>query len=502
MAAVQLPASVHNRLSYAGAAIATLALSAMVFLFVFKTLVGRGEAPYAGLIIFIVLPVVLLFGLFLIPIGMWRERRHVRRTGHASIPRFPVIDLNDARQRNAALIFSVGSIVLLFLTIFGSFQAYEATESTAFCGATCHTVMEPEKVAHRDSPHARVRCVECHVGPGADWYVKSKLAGAHQVYAVLTDTYERPIPVPVRDLRPARETCEHCHWPEQHDVGLKMQRRVYFMPDEANTRWELGLMINVGAGTGEATGTHWHLSGDHKVEYIATDRQRQQIPWMRVTDRRTGKTTEYMSTDSPLSPEQKAAGEVREMDCLDCHNRPSHQFHSPNQSLDQSLHAGAIDTRLPMVKQTAMGLLDVEYDSTPAALEAIEKGLETFYREERPEVLESRRAELTNAVRAVQDIYRRNYFPLMKVRWDAYPNNLQHLTSPGCFRCHDGLHENSEGKAVTASCTACHVIAAQGKPDKLAHSTKPDGLAFEHPPAPDVGDSWEGMACPDCHAES
>ena len=498
---MQLPASVHNRLSYAGAAIAALALSAMVFLFIVNTLVGRGEAPYAGLIIFILLPAVLLSGLLLIPLGMWREHRHVRRTGHASIPRFPVIDLNDARQRTAAVIFVLGSVFLLFLTVFGSFQAYEATESVAFCGSTCHTVMEPEKVAHQDSPHARVRCVECHVGPGADWYVKSKLAGAHQLYAVLTDTYQRPIPVPVRDLRPARDTCEHCHWQEQHDTGLQLKRRVYFMPDEDNTRWEVGLLSNVGAGTGAATGIHWHLSGDHQLEYIATDPQRQQIPWMRVTDRRTGKTTEYLSTDSPLTPAEVAAAEVRTMDCLDCHNRPSHHFRSPGFALDRSLQAGAIDAHLPMIKQTATELLTAEYDSTPAALEAIAQGLEGFYREQHPAVLGGQRAELTNAVSAVQEIYRRNFFPAMKVRWDAYPDNSQHMTSPGCFRCHDGLHENDAGEALTASCTACHVIATQGRPDALAHSTEPDGLAFEHPPAPDVGDSWEGMACPDCHAE-
>jgi len=244
---MNLPNSVHNRLSYAGAVIAGLALIVFGFLFFLHSVTDTARAPYASLLIFVLVPAVLVFGLALIPLGMLRERRHVRRTGEQSIPRLPVLDMNDPRQRNMVVIVAIGSVFLLFLTVFGSFQAYEATESVAFCGATCHTVMAPEYVTYQSSPHARVKCVECHVGPGAEWYVKSKMSGLYQVYAVLFDKYPRPITGPISSLRPAQETCEQCHWPD-HFFQAQQRRIDHFLPDEQNTRWEIDLLIKTGGG--------------------------------------------------------------------------------------------------------------------------------------------------------------------------------------------------------------------------------------------------------------
>lgn len=498
---MKLPPLFHNRLSYAGAAIALLALTAIVFLFILSTLAG-GEAPYAGLVIFIFLPAILLVGLVLIPIGMARERRHLRRTGAYSIPRFPVLDLNNPHQRNAAAIFVVGSIVLLFLTVFGSFQAYEATESVAFCGSTCHTVMEPEKVAHQRSPHARVRCVECHVGPGARWYLRSKLTGAHQLWAVVTDSYPRPIPVPIESLRPARETCEHCHWPEQHADVQRLKTRVVFLPDDANTRWEIALLVNVGGGTfgEEGTGIHWHLNPANRVEYIPADASRQKIPWVRVTDLRTGEATEYHSTEEPLSAERIAAGPVRVMDCLDCHNRPSHRFETPAAAVDQAILAGGIDPTLPGVRAAGAELLAPEYASVAEAEAAIDRGLRDFYAGNHPAVLAERGPAVSQAATALKAAYRANFFPAMKASWSAYPDNAGHFTFPGCIRCHDGLHENAAGEPIASGCTTCHVIIAQGRAGALERSGDPEGLTFEHPPIKDLEDAWQDTPCTDCHA--
>lgn len=496
---MKLPPLVHNRLSYGGAALALLALAAIVFLFIVNTLAG-GAAPYAGLVIFLLLPAVLLFGLLLIPLGMLLERRRFRRTGAYSIPRFPVIDLNDPRQRAAAAIFAVGSVVLLFLSVFGSFQAYEATESVAFCGSTCH-VMEPERVAHQRSPHARVRCVECHVGPGAEWYLKSKVSGLNQVYGVLTDTYPRPIPVPVHDLRPARETCEHCHWPGQHADVQRLKRRVAFLPDEQNTRWEIHLLVDVGGADGPGgKGIHWHLNPDNRVEYIAADEARQTIPWVRVTDARTGAVTEYQSTDAPLSAEQIAAGPVRMMDCLDCHNRPSHQFAPPDAAVDQALLSGAVPRTLPAVARVGTELLAADYDSVDAARSAIDQGLRAFYAEHHPQLVEPPAAELGAASNALQDAYEANNFPAMKANWAAYPDNAGHFRFPGCLRCHDGLHENAAGESISSECTTCHTITAQGPADALTRSDDPAGLEFQHPPIADLEDAWEDTPCTDCHS--
>ncbi|HSP97538.1 MAG TPA: NapC/NirT family cytochrome c [Candidatus Dormibacteraeota bacterium] len=501
---MRLPPLVHNRVSYAGAAIALLALAAMVFLFVLSSLAGDGEAPYAGLVTFILLPAFLLFGLVLIPIGMLRERRYLRRTGAYSIPRFPVVDLNIPQERNAATIFVVGSIMLVSMTVFGSFQAYEATESVAFCGSTCHTVMEPEKVAHRRSPHARVRCVECHVGPGTQWYIRSKLTGAHQLWSVATDSYPRPIPVPIESLRPARETCEHCHWPGQHADVQRLKTRVAFLPDEANTRWEIDLLVNVGGGDRDeqTAGIHWHLNPSNRVEYIPADASRQKIPWVRVTDRRTGTATEYNSTEEPLSAEQIAAGPVRVMDCLDCHNRPSHRFETPEAAVDQAILAGGIDPSLPGIKAAATELLKPEYASVAEAEAAIDKGLRDHYAENEPTVLSQREPTLVQAATALKAAYRTNFFPAMKARWSAYPNNAGHFNFPGCVRCHDGLHQDAAGESIASGCTTCHVITAQGKAGALKRANKPEGLSFEHPPIKDLEDAWQDTPCTDCHAES
>lgn len=497
---MKLPRYVHNWSSYLGAAIAALALAMFVFLLLLHSLSDAAHKPYASLVIFIAIPSVLLFGLALIPLGMFGEWRYVQRTGSGSMQRFPVLDLNDGRVRNATGIFVTGSIVLLFLSAFGSFQVYEYTESVNFCGTTCHSVMEPEHTAYLGSPHARVRCVDCHVGPGADWYVKSKLSGMYQVYSVLFEKYQRPIPVPVHNLRPAQDTCEQCHWPEKF-YEFQQRRQVHFLSDEANTRWEIDLLIKTGGGgpnTGLGDGIHWHMNIDNHVEYIARDEQRQEIPWVRVTDRRTGTVREYQSGQG-LTAEQVQAAGPRTMDCVDCHNRPAHIYRSPRNALNQALAAGRIDPALPAIKREAAKLLTQEYADRQEARRAIETGLKSYYAQEHSEVVAQRSDRLAQAVAEVQAIYAKNIFPEMKVRWDAYPDNIGHFMAPGCFRCHDGEHRSRDGQVIRNDCNACHSILAQGPPASLEFAVDRQGLPFVHPDA-EVGDAWEAMPCHECHS--
>lgn len=216
----KLPDSVHNWISYFGAALAALAFAVFTFLFIFHTFSQPYQAPYAGLVIFILVPSFIVLGLVLIPVGMTIEWWRWRRTGRHSLPRFPKIDLNEASHRLAVFIFLVGSTVLLFLSTYGGYRAYQYTDSVTFCGQLCHTVMKPEFTTHEDSPHARVKCVECHIGPGASWYVRSKFSGLYQVYATLFNKYPRPIPGAITDLRPARQVCEQCHWPRDMPVDF------------------------------------------------------------------------------------------------------------------------------------------------------------------------------------------------------------------------------------------------------------------------------------------
>jgi hypothetical protein len=497
---MRFPPSVHNRLSYAGATIAALAFIVFVFLVVLENVSGAGRAPYAGIVIFVVVPAFLLLGLVLIPVGMRIEARRQQREARPSGFRFLVVDFNDPRQRNAALVFVTVSILLLFLTVFGSYQAYEATESVGFCGRLCHQVMSPEYTAYEHSPHARVLCVDCHVGPGASWYVKSKLSGAYQVYAVLFDKYPRPIPAPITSLRPAQETCEQCHWPDKF-FGGQQQESVHFLPDEGNTRWEINLLVKTGGGspaTGRTEGIHWHMNIAFRVDYFTTDPKRQDIAWVRTTELGTGKVTEYTKTGKPLSDEEKSSGFLRPMDCMDCHDRPTHIFRSPTYLVDVALDTGALDPTLPFIKKTAVTLLGAEYASLPAALGAIEEGIGGFYQKQYPDILSRRGATIKQAVTAVQEMYREDFFPDMKVRWDTYADNIGHLIFPGCYRCHGALLRVPDGKVLTKSCTMCHIIMSQGTPPHARVSMREDGLEFQHPQ--DIGGLWKDMDCSQCHS--
>jgi hypothetical protein len=301
-------------------------------------------------------------------------------------------------------------------------------------------------------------------------------------------------------LRPAQETCEQCHWPEQF-FGAQQKRLLHFLPDENNTRWDINLLIRTGGGspeTGLTEGIHWHMNIGNKLEYIATDETRQEIPWVRTTNLETGHVTEYMSTENPLSDGEIGSANIRKMDCMDCHNRPTHIFRSPSYSMNLALGTGKIDPNLPFIKQTGVKLLSGNYDSTESALKEIENGVKKFYQDNHSELTNHKEDSISGAIVEIQDIYQNNFFPdIMKVRWDVYPNNIGHLNFPGCYRCHDGLHKSADGKVITNKCTACHTIISQGTPENMEYSMEPNGLAFRHPE--DIGEMWKEIKCSDCH---
>jgi len=260
------------------------------------------------------------------------------------------------------------------------------------------------------------------------------------------------------------------------------------------------MLIRTGGGSPESgltEGIHWHMNIANRVEYIATDTMRQEIPWVRMSNLKTGEVTEYMSTEKPLSEIDIASANIRKMDCMDCHNRPTHIFHSPSSSVNLALGTGKIDSKLPFIKSTSVNLLAANYASTDSALEAIEDGVKKFYQDNYPKLTNDKENAIPRAIVELQNIYRNNFFPEMKVRWDIYPNNIGHLNFPGCYRCHDGLHKSADGKVITNDCNACHTIIGQGKPQKMAFSMEPKGLVFQHPE--DIGEVWQEMKCSDCH---
>lgn len=451
----------------------------------------ENQSPYVSLLIYLVIPLIMAGCGVLVVAGMLWTRRRLRRRGVA--PRAPVIDFGDRRTLVRLALFAMLGGVLAVVAAVTAYRAYHFTESVQFCGQVCHEPMKPEHVAFKHSPHANLSCVDCHIGPGAKWFVKAKISGLYQVYAVLTKNYHRPIAAPVENLRPAKETCLTCHWPTKF-FGAVLRTWTYYRTDEKNSPWTVKMLMNIGGGDpahGPIRGIHWHMDGVNSVEYIATDPKRLVIPWVRVTDQ-TGKVTVYRTTDKALRLDETQADGMhkRRMDCIDCHNRPSHRFWTPNESLDMSLSAGRIDAAIPSIKSFAANLLAAEYQTEAEALEKIDSGLRAEYPDD---------PRIEAVIREVKTIYSANFFPEMKARWTEYPNHLAHKITPGCFRCHDGEHVSESGERISKDCNTCHTILAQGPGVELAEFTS-TGLEFQHPE--DIGEDWKTERCDTCHTGS
>jgi hypothetical protein len=489
------PDSFYNLMSMIGAMIALASFGLILFMILLETM-AESPKPYVGIIAFVILPAIMLVGVGIFVAGLVREGRRVR-AGNPPGRRLPHIDLNDPRHRTAFAGFSIGTVLLLLFSAFGSFQAYEHTDSDQFCGETCHTVMEPEYTAYQFSPHARVGCVKCHIGPGTDWFVRSKLSGAYQVYATAFNKFPRPIPTPIEDLRPAQETCEQCHWP-QHFFSEKRRTNSYFLPDEANTRWSLDLLMKIGGGNlekGPTTGIHWHMNIANEVEYATLNSKRQIIPWVKVKSS-TGVERTYRSIDLDIPPDSLEKSTKRRMDCIDCHNRPTHIYHQPARSVNQVMLQGGIDPGLPGMKALSVRVLENGYSTKSAGLDSIGLLVREYYAKEYSQIVQTRADQIEQAIGELKTIYSRNYFPEMKVDWRAFNDNIGHMYYPGCFRCHDGKHIADDGKVLSRDCNICHTIIAQGFPGEGKQFSS-EGIEYTHPI--DIGDAWKEMNCSDCH---
>jgi hypothetical protein len=452
-------AILRNPTTIIGALLTTIAVLLFLGFFMVDLAGVTGhENPYLGIIFFITLPALAVLGLLLMPLGAWLERRR-RLAGRApSLHRWPKIDLNNSQVRAVLFAVAVLTPVNLLIVSAAAYKGVEAMDSVEFCGATCHEVMEPQYVAYQHGPHARVKCVSCHIGSGAGWFAKSKLSGTRQVFAVLLNTHSRPIPSPVHDLRPARETCAECHWPTQFH-GDKIETKYEFADDEKNTESVTTLRLRIGGvdATGKPGGIHWHVADENVVEYIALDRERQKIGYVKLTTA-SGETREYYSPG--VTPEQLATGERRRMDCVDCHNRPSHIFaRSADRAVNEAMAAGAIAKDLPFAKREAVAALTAPYPDRPTAEREIANRLSAFYRDGYPALWTSRQADIERTVRGVQGLHSRNVFPAMKVTFGTYLDNKGHMEFPGCFRCHDEEHKTRDGKVISQDCSTCHEVS-------------------------------------------
>jgi len=444
----------HNAISLIGTALAVASLVLIASLFTMQQF-GYEGGPYLGILTYLILPMIFAVGLILIPVGAVLYRRKMNKLpGGEGTPLLPVFDLNVPHTRRWLLIFLGATMVNIIILASATYKGVEVMESVEFCGLACHSVMEPEHTAHARSPHSRVACADCHIGPGADWFVKSKLDGAWQLVSVALDLYPRPVPTPLHDLRPARDTCEQCHWPTKF-VGDKLRVIKHYEDDEANTELTNALLLRVGGANGtESSGIHWHVDPDVMVRY-RSDETREEIYEVEFTDK-DGSVTNYADRRAP-----EEGGVWRTMDCVDCHNRPSHIYKPAASEIDRVISEGRVDRSLPFVKREALRIVDAEYASHEEARAVISDELLKFYSENYPEVAAENADAITAAATALGDIYSVNVFPNMNVWWDTYPNHIGHEQSPGCERCHARKMRTAEREEISSDCDNCHVLLAE-----------------------------------------
>ena len=448
----------------------------------------QGDAnPYLGIFTYIVAPGFLIAGLGLVGFGAWAQRRWAIK--HAqTMPDKWRLNFSDRRQRRWLILFGTGAVGFLLLSAFGSYQTYHYSESVQFCGQVCHSAMNPEFVTYQRGAHARVDCVECHVGSGPQWFVKAKINGTHQLIAYTLDNYQRPIGTPVKNLRPARDTCEQCHWPEKFRGNIEINYS-HYLSDKKNSPYAARMLLHVNksAPGGPAGGIHWHVSDTDRVEYYPADEKRQDIPWMRVTNLKDNSVRVFRTEAFKGEP---PADKIRVMDCMDCHNRPAHVFPTANDAVEKAITAGTLSTKLPNIKRVAVQAM-MQKDITTDA--GASQKIADFIRSKYTDV--ALKPELPGAIETVQALFSTSMFPERKADWRVYPNNIGHKDWPGCFRCHDNKHVTATGESPRSSdCTSCHTLVAQGKGEDL-QTLSAKGLEFKHPD----GDLDPELTCSDCH---
>lgn len=494
----RLPKSFYSWTTIIGALLASVSFLLIAFSIIISLLFPQGVGDYIGIFSYIILPIFLIIGLLMMPFGTLSKMKKDKKREVVREVKFPIVNLNDPGQRLVVLIFVLGTAVFLLFTSVGSYQVFHYTESNEFCGTLCHTVMEPEYVTYHGSAHSKVKCVECHVGSGATWYVKSKMSGLYQVYSVLFNKYPTPIETPVHSLRPARETCEECHWPEKF-YHQKIINHKSYLADEENTQWNVQLVMKTASdhpAKGLAEGIHWHINPDVKIEYTST-LKRDTIAEVKYTNIKTGEVRVFKDENIDTS-DMSMPREVRTMDCMDCHNRPSHDYLSPQNFIDFAITAGDIPKDIPEIKSMAMMVLYKDFPTVDSAYKYFDYKLNKYYNKYYDEFMAENPGKLEKAIAGIKDGYSKNFFPLMKSKWSEYPNHLGHSESPGCFRCHNNSFASEDGHVISHECDLCHSIKAQGPEGDIHYANGDSTLMFVHP---QEMEDWKEMACYECHQE-
>jgi len=447
-------------LTLVGLVLGITAVSTWLF-FLPAELPGHIENPYKGVVLFLILPFVLVAGVALAAVGIVLGRRRIRKRVEAV-----VVDRRTALYRLMVFLAITIGVNLLVGTQL-TYRAVEYMDTPQFCGATCHA-MRPEYVGHQDSTHASVACAECHIVPGAGGWVAAKMNGTRQMFQQILNDYPRPIPSALNSGRlvPSSETCEGCHWAEKI-VATRLLVIPRYASDEQNSDTYTVLSMLVGGSAMQGI-HHAHFAGGYEIHYAASDPTRDTIPWVERRNLRTGETQTYLAQGT--KPEQAAGLPRHTMECVDCHNRPTHAFQLAEPALDRALALGAVPATLPFIKKQGLAVLQATYASSAEATQKIPAAIEAYYQQTYPRVYAQRTVDVAKAAQGILEVYNRNVFPDGGVTWGTYADNLGHIDSPGCFRCHDGSHATADGQdTITQDCGACHQILAMqdASPDIL-----------------------------------
>jgi len=344
-------------------------------------------------------------------------------------------------------ILSVGVLI-------GGIYTWDYTNSPGFCGTACHT-MPPQNATYLISPHANVYCTDCHIGRGfLGVELGRKTEDVYEIYSFVFHTYTYPIQA--TRTRPALETCEKCHQPAAFSADSLLVIN-HFKDDLNNTPFNVYLVMKTGGGAKEqglGKGIHWHIIS--KVEYYSTDPLNQIIPYIRVYND-DGTTTEYVDVTANFDPSTIKESDLKVMDCITCHNRVTHDFRPPADSVDEAMGTGLISPTIPEIRKKGVEVLSVSYTSQAEAMSGI-AGLENYYTQYYSDFYNKNTQLISSAIKELQDIYNQTVFVDQKVDWTTHPNNLGHINSPGCFRCHDGKHLDAQKQAIRLECNLCHSI--------------------------------------------
>ena len=469
-----------NWVSRLGVALTTSTFIVFLFMEILRFLSIITNA-YVGLITYLIFPTLFAVGLLLVFIG-WRIlfKQSNKRDAELLAEKCSGDGLKEGVWRSK-LMRTIGMLTLINILFLGAagIRALNYMDTPSFCGTACHKVMNPEWVAYQASPHARVECVECHVGEGVGALIDSKINGAYQIISLAFSLYEKPIPTPVHNLRPARETCEKCHWPDKF-LGSRLKTITHYDFDQMSTPKYTTLNLKIGSGQeGLDSGIHWHIAEKNQLRYLPFDEKRFKIIWVEVRQPDGG--FKHFNNNRLLHRSGDEQLPVRVLDCIDCHNRATHIYENPEYAIDDVIDKGLLMHNIPFIKREGLAAITKNYPDKARGTKMIRIRLENFYRDNYPQFSGSNSARIDSIIEVLQAIYHRSIHPGMEIEWSSYPNHIGHRNSPGCFRCHNSNMVDETGKSISNECTLCHSILAFDSDEPFKHLLPLDEKESEYP---------------------